>query len=236
MGLPRLPPRAAYLHLNNPSRRNALSLSVLRSLRDQLLAFNTSPSGRLLILPPFKPHIVDNLERGDEEYAWLLDGDIWRCERKGLPNVLVLRSEGPVFCSGHDLGELKTLDHDEVKETFNICADVMGLIRRSPAPVVGVVQGTDLHYLAILDHLLMQQNYRSRDCSRGSTGPHDRLLRRPRIHSIPSSWRLNRSPLHVSLHSRIPPHASRPSIPHARNGRASTSRPTERRCGRRLYS
>lgn len=145
MGLPRLPLRAAYLHLDNPKRRNALSLSVLRSLRDQLLAFNTSPSGRLRILPPFKPHLVDSLERGDDEYAWLVDADVWRREREDLPNVLVLRSEGPVFCSGHDLGELKALSHDEVKETFKICAEVMALIRRSPAPVIGVIQGTRPH-------------------------------------------------------------------------------------------
>ena len=46
-----------------------------------------------------------------------------------------------MFCAGHDLGELKQLSHEEVKETFALCAEVMSLIRRSPAPVVGVIQG-----------------------------------------------------------------------------------------------
>jgi enoyl-CoA hydratase/carnithine racemase len=55
--------------------------------------------------------------------------------------VIVLKSSGPVFCAGHDLAELQRLGHEEVKETFALCAEVMSLIRRSPAPVVGVIQG-----------------------------------------------------------------------------------------------
>ncbi|KAJ9637843.1 hypothetical protein H2199_007338 [Coniosporium tulheliwenetii] len=92
-------------------------------------------------IAPFKPEILSKLEAGDEEYAWLLDAEVWNKERQGLPKVLVLRSEGPVFCSGHDLGELRKLSHDETKETFALCAEVMALIRRSPAPVIGVIQG-----------------------------------------------------------------------------------------------
>ena len=145
---PPLPPRAAYLFLDNPAHRNALSLSVLRDLRNQLQKHNTSPvDGKLRILPPFKPEIASELEAAANndpqtgEYNWLVNAQSWRAERKGLPNVIVLRSKGPVFCSGHDLGELKRLSHAEVKETFAVCAEVMQLIRRSPAPVVGVIQG-----------------------------------------------------------------------------------------------
>ncbi|OCK73430.1 enoyl-CoA hydratase [Lepidopterella palustris CBS 459.81] len=141
MRVPILPSRATYLHLVNPARRNALSLAVLRSLRTQLVGFNTSPSGELRTLPPFKPSLITSFEQEDPQYAWLLDGNVWRKEREGLPNVIVLRSEGPVFSSGHDLTELKSLSHDEVKETFVLCAEVMSLIRRSPALVVGVIQG-----------------------------------------------------------------------------------------------
>ena len=46
-----------------------------------------------------------------------------------------------MFCAGHGLGELKQLRHEEMKETFALCAEVMSLIRQSPVPVVGVVQG-----------------------------------------------------------------------------------------------
>ncbi len=124
MKFPTLPTRSAYLHLSNAAKRNALSLRILRDLRSQLHRYNISPNGRLLLLPPFKPEILSSLEQNMEEHAWLVDASAWRKEREGLPNVIVLRSEGPVFSSGHDLGELRSLSHDEVKETFALCAEV----------------------------------------------------------------------------------------------------------------
>ena len=128
MNFPALPPRAAYLRLSNATKRNALSLRILRDLRSQLHRFNTSSNGRLLMLPPFKAEILSSLEQKEEEHAWLLDASSWRKERAGLPNVIVLRSDGPVFSSGHDLVELRSLSYDEVKETFSLCAEVMSLI------------------------------------------------------------------------------------------------------------
>ncbi|KXL50354.1 hypothetical protein M433DRAFT_158265 [Acidomyces richmondensis BFW] len=145
---PELPEKAAYLAIENSKHRNALSLAVLRDLRNQLYIYNTSPvDGKLRILPPFRPEILDRLEtayrdrtsKAFEEYGWLVDSNAWREHRKGLPSVLVLRSEGPVFCSGHDLGELRRLSYEEVKETFALCAEVMSLIRHSPAPVIGAI-------------------------------------------------------------------------------------------------
>ncbi|OAP64329.1 hypothetical protein AYL99_00301 [Fonsecaea erecta] len=150
MTWPALPNRAAYLAIKNGKRRNALSLAVLRDLRDQLHSYNKSPiDGRIRILPPFKPEILEELEvaakdgnsEAAKEHGWLLDIEKWQEHRQGLPNVIVLRTEGPVFSSGHDLGELRRLSHEEVKETFALCAEVMSLIRRSPAPVIGVIQG-----------------------------------------------------------------------------------------------
>ena len=150
MNWPKLPARAAYLALHNAQKRNALSLEVLRDLRSQLHKHNTSPvDGNLKILPPFKPEILDQLEAavkdGDSaakaEYGWLLDASTWEKERAGLPNVIVLRGAGPVFSAGHDLGQLRQLPYEEVKETFALCAEVMSLIRRSPAPVIGMIQG-----------------------------------------------------------------------------------------------
>ncbi|KAK7418743.1 hypothetical protein QQX98_003761 [Neonectria punicea] len=151
MHLPKLPLNAAYIHINNPQRRNALSLSVLHDLKTQLVRALTSPtSGHLRILPPFKQDLLSNLEDAAgqgrqshqwEKYGWLVDASEWRKERAGLPDVLVLRSEGPVFSSGHDLKELAKLDHDQIKLLFALCAEVMTLIRRSPALVVCPVQG-----------------------------------------------------------------------------------------------
>lgn len=165
MSLPALPRRAAYITLNAPQKRNALSLAELRSLRDQLIKHNTSPTtGRTLLLPPFKPSILSKLEQShanlstsstntpkpkpgnrkqndEEDYTWLISPLTFARERATLPSVLVLASHGPVFSSGHDLRELRSLDSDQVSETFRLCAEVMSLIRRSPAPVVGRISG-----------------------------------------------------------------------------------------------
>ncbi|KAK3300654.1 amino acid permease-domain-containing protein [Chaetomium fimeti] len=160
MSLPALPRRAAYITLNTPQRRNALSLTELRSLRDQLLKANTSPTtGRTLLLPPFKPSLLSKLERShatltnppttplsteedDSDYTWLTSSRTFATARHNLPSVLVLASHGPVFSSGHDLRELRTPPTPQaVSETFRLCAEVMSLIRRSPALVVGRIQG-----------------------------------------------------------------------------------------------
>lgn len=68
MSWPKLPAKAAYLALNNPKRRNALSLAVLRDLRDQLYKYNTSTKdGKLRILPPFNQSILQKLEAAEEK-------------------------------------------------------------------------------------------------------------------------------------------------------------------------
>ncbi|KAF5004830.1 hypothetical protein FDECE_8674 [Fusarium decemcellulare] len=152
MPFPKLPANAAYIHLNNPASRNALSLSVLQDLKRQLTEALTSPvSGQLRVLPRFQSQLLPSMEmtlnRGVKEmnkwkqYGWLVDSSEWKKERAGLPNVLVLRSEGPVFSSGHDLKELAKLSHYEANLLFHLCAEVMVLIRQSPAPVVCPVQG-----------------------------------------------------------------------------------------------
>lgn len=167
--LPSLPSKAAYLRLSNYKRRNALSVAVLQDLRSQLIKYNTSPdSGRLLLLPPFKTSELYRLDKASDatsesttiqhnaqdDYSWLVDGKAWTRSRRGLPNVLVLRSDGDlgsVFSAGHDLGEIQSLaasktERDaagiaKVSDVFDLCAEVMSLIRRSPALVVCVVQG-----------------------------------------------------------------------------------------------
>ncbi|CAM1502560.1 Fc.00g000010.m01.CDS01 [Cosmosporella sp. VM-42] len=151
MHLPKLPVNAAYIRLSNPQRRNALSFAVLQDLKAQLVHALTSPSGKLRILPPCNSKTLTNLENATsgpnsdtedwKHYGWLVNASEWARERAGLPDVLVLRSEGPVFSSGHDLKELTQLRPDEVKSLFSLCAEVMTLIRRSPALVVCPIQG-----------------------------------------------------------------------------------------------
>lgn len=55
--------------------------------------------------------------------------------------VVVLRSEGPVFSSGHDLNELVNGDAEDYTAVFDACTRVMEAIRLLPKPVIAQVQG-----------------------------------------------------------------------------------------------
>ena len=55
--------------------------------------------------------------------------------------VVVLRSEGPIFSSGHDLGEMVDGDEETYTGIFADCTDVMETIRLLPKPVIAQVQG-----------------------------------------------------------------------------------------------
>ena len=55
--------------------------------------------------------------------------------------VVVIRSEGPVFSSGHDLNELLNGSPDDYAAVFDACTRVMEAIRLLPKPVIAQVQG-----------------------------------------------------------------------------------------------
>ena len=55
--------------------------------------------------------------------------------------VVVIRSEGPVFSSGHDLNELVNGDEEDYTAVFEACTRVMEAIRLLPKPVIAQVQG-----------------------------------------------------------------------------------------------
>ena len=55
--------------------------------------------------------------------------------------VVVIRSEGPVFSSGHDLNELVNGDAEDYTTVFDACTRVMEGIRLLPKPVIAQVQG-----------------------------------------------------------------------------------------------
>ena len=55
--------------------------------------------------------------------------------------VVVLKSEGPVFSSGHDLREMVGSDEESYTCIFAECTDVMEAIRLLPQPVIAQVQG-----------------------------------------------------------------------------------------------
>lgn len=55
--------------------------------------------------------------------------------------VVVLAAKGPVFCAGHDLGEMTCRSETEYRELFVLCSRFMLGLRRLPQPVVARVQG-----------------------------------------------------------------------------------------------
>ena len=55
--------------------------------------------------------------------------------------AVVLAANGPVFSSGHDLGELAGLSLEESRVLFDVCIELMTAIRETPQPVIARVQG-----------------------------------------------------------------------------------------------
>jgi enoyl-CoA hydratase/carnithine racemase len=55
--------------------------------------------------------------------------------------VIVLRAEGPVFSSGHDLRELRGRSLDDERQVFDMCTAMMSAVQRAPQPVIAAVQG-----------------------------------------------------------------------------------------------
>lgn len=55
--------------------------------------------------------------------------------------VVVVAARGPVFCSGHDLGEMNGAAAETYHELFALCSRVMLGFRRLPQPVIARVQG-----------------------------------------------------------------------------------------------
>lgn len=55
--------------------------------------------------------------------------------------VVILRAEGKVFSSGHDLRELADCTESDAQSLFALCTEVMLAIRDLPQPVIAQVQG-----------------------------------------------------------------------------------------------
>ena len=56
--------------------------------------------------------------------------------------AVILRAEGPAFCAGHDLKEMRADPSEDAQErTFRTCAQMMLAITRLPQPVIARVHG-----------------------------------------------------------------------------------------------
>jgi enoyl-CoA hydratase/carnithine racemase len=92
----------AFLTLNRPAARNALSLSLMGEMLEAIRGFGRDPAVK----------------------------------------ALVVAGNGPAFCAGHDLRELRANPtRDFYEQVFGRCAELMIAITRLPKPVIARVQG-----------------------------------------------------------------------------------------------
>ena len=130
-----------------------------------------SPAGNTIAVATVENHQVrpaspDEVQPRTVDYNWVQDGiavltlnnpkrrnalsartlaalEEWLDWIANDPNarVVVIRSEGPVFSSGHDLNELVNGDEEDYTGVFEACMRVMEGIRLLPKPVIAQVQG-----------------------------------------------------------------------------------------------
>jgi enoyl-CoA hydratase/carnithine racemase len=67
--------------------------------------------------------------------------DALRAVATGPARGLVLAAEGPVFCAGHDFGDMDGRDLDAMRSLLFLCAEVMQALQAIPQPVVAQVEG-----------------------------------------------------------------------------------------------
>lgn len=60
---------------------------------------------------------------------------------KSDARAVVIAASGPVFCAGHDYGDMVDRDIQGFRELFARCAQMMNLVQSIPQPVVASVQG-----------------------------------------------------------------------------------------------
>ena len=70
-----------------------------------------------------------------------LDAALARIADDKSARAVVVSSHGPVFCSGHDLGEMVGCSAESYRDLFTLCSRVMRQFRRLPQPVIARVQG-----------------------------------------------------------------------------------------------
>ena len=70
------------------------------------------------------------------EVLQTLKGHLDEIPKSADVRVVIIRATGPVFSSGHDLGELLQGDEEEHAALFHLCTTSMEKIRLMPQPVI----------------------------------------------------------------------------------------------------
>ena len=84
---------------------------------------------------------LDRRNALSEELLRELDIALARIADDHRIRAVVIAARGPVFCSGHDLGEMIGRSAEDYRGLFSLCSAVMVRLRRLPQPVIARVQG-----------------------------------------------------------------------------------------------
>jgi enoyl-CoA hydratase/carnithine racemase len=109
-------------------------MTAITASADDLLV-QTGPVVRLTLNRPTKRNALS------EALLARLNDELDRVSRDPAARVVVIAAAGPVFCSGHDLGEMVGRSESEYRDLFSLCSEVMQKLRRLPQPVIARVQG-----------------------------------------------------------------------------------------------
>lgn len=94
-------PPLAYITLNRPNQRNAMSLELMEEVISALQALGK-----------------------DDKIS-----------------VVIIRGNGPVFCAGHDIAEMRNQDIHFFRHLFDVCCDLMEALQQIPQPVIAQIHG-----------------------------------------------------------------------------------------------
>ena len=78
---------------------------------------------------------------GREAELEMMDCFRTAAEKKSV-RVIILRANGPIFCSGHDRLEVLNQPIANVRELFQTCIDMYALMHAIPQPIIAQVHGT----------------------------------------------------------------------------------------------
>src|SRR5262249_55865923 len=102
---------------------------------DELLVESNAGVVRLTLNRPAKRNALS------ESLLSRLDRELGRLAEDAAARVVVIAAAGPVFCAGHDLGEMVGRHERDYRALFSLCSRVMQRLRQIPQPVIARVQG-----------------------------------------------------------------------------------------------
>lgn len=119
--------RVVTITINNAARANCLSTNVLKAL---LAAFSS-----------INPNITLDSSVDTEDPIAFAERVCQSHSPNPVPKVVILRSAGRIFCSGHDLREFHVAngDYQTIHNIFELCNTLMLTIQRLPQVVISQV-------------------------------------------------------------------------------------------------